>query len=69
MGNSATFEKKPDDPGFVVAWKYKYKFEKGYLDGEMTYGEAKKKAEELCAKEPEKTFWPQKVLQVSQAGH
>lgn len=53
---------KDDDQGYRIGWKYKYQFERGYLDGEMTYGEARKKAAELAAKEPEKTFWPEMVL-------
>lgn len=51
-----------DDPGYVVGWKLKYGFEKGILDGEMTYGEARKKAAELTAQESEKTFWPELAL-------
>lgn len=51
---------RPDDAtGFRIGWKYKTKFERGHFDEEMTYGEAKKKAEELAIKEPEKTFWPE----------
>ena len=53
---------KPDDPGYIVAWKYKYEFETGKMaDKVMTYGEAKKKAEELSAKESDKTFWPEEA--------
>lgn len=59
---SGIHPKKPDAPGYVVAWKYKYQFEKGILDGEMTYAEAEKKAAALRQKEPEKTFWAEKVL-------
>lgn len=62
--SAITFKPKADplfhkdtDKGFRVAWKYKYKFEKGHFDKELTYGEARKKAEELAAKEPDKTFW------------
>lgn len=50
---------KPDDPGYIIAWKYKYKFETGKMTDVMTYGEAKKKAEELSAQDKEKTFWPE----------
>lgn len=48
-----------EDTGYCIGWRYKYKFEKGVLDGEMTYGEAKKKAAELQAKEPDKVFFPE----------
>ncbi len=54
--------RKDDDPGYRVAWKDKYHFQKGHFDEEMTYGEAKKKAEELAAKEPNKTFWPELIM-------
>lgn len=57
-----TLVHKPEDPGYRVGWKYKYQFEKGHLDEEMTYGEALQKCAELAAKEPEKTFWPELVL-------
>lgn len=48
-----------EDSGYRIGWRYKYKFEKGALDGEMTYGEARKKAAELQAKEPDKVFFPE----------
>jgi len=50
------------DSGYRVGWKLKYGFEKGSMDQEMTYGEAKKKAEELAAQQPEKTFWPEMIM-------
>jgi hypothetical protein len=50
------------DPGYVVAWRSKYQFEAGkYHDQVMTYGEAKKRAEELRAQHPDMTFWAEKV--------
>ncbi|HID49583.1 MAG TPA: hypothetical protein EYP40_08255 [Chromatiales bacterium] len=52
-------QRKSSDKGYRVAWKYKYKFEKGHFDEELTYGEALRKAEELEAKEPDKVFWPE----------
>lgn len=55
--------RRSEDTGYRVGWRYKYKFEKGVLDGEMTYGEAKKKAAELQAKEPEKVFFPEMVME------
>lgn len=64
---SGIHPKKDSDSGYVIAWKYKYKFEKGSLEGEMSYGEAEKKAAELRKKEPDKTFWAEKVLELK--GH
>jgi hypothetical protein len=60
---SGLFNKHDTDTGYVIGWRYKKKLEAGKLEGEMTYGEAKKKAEELSAKEPEKSFWPEKKLE------
>ncbi len=54
--------KKADDPGYIIAWKYKYEFETGKLADEvMTYGEAKARAEKLNEENPEKTYWPEKA--------
>ena len=50
-----------DAAGYVIAWKFKYQFETGVLDGELNYGEAVARCAELCAQEPEKTFWPQRL--------
>jgi len=50
------------DAGYRVAWKLKYGFEKGQLDEEMTYGEAKQKAAELQAKAPDKVYWPEMIM-------
>ncbi len=56
---------KPDDPGFIIAWKYKYEFEVGKMtDKTMTYGEAHKKAEELCEQNQDKTYWPEEAKEV-----
>jgi len=60
---SALFNKNDSDTGYVVGWRYKKKLEAGKLEGEMTYGEAKKKAEEMNAKEPDKSFWAEKKLE------
>jgi len=54
--------KHDSDPGYIVAWRHKRRFEAGKLEGEMTYGEARRKAEELRLQEPEKTFWAEKRL-------
>lgn len=56
-----TLIKPADEGGYIIAWRCKYQFETGTLDGEMTYGEANRKCAELCAQEPEKTFWPQRT--------
>ena len=54
--------RRDEDPGYIIAWKKKYEFETGKMkDKTMTYGEAKKKCEELNAKEPDKTYWPEKM--------
>ena len=55
-----TLLKPADESGYIIAWRCKYKFETGKLDGEMNYGEATKKCAELCAEDSEKTFWPQR---------
>lgn len=67
---AGTFTNKADpllrratDKGYRIGWKYKYKFERGHLDEEMTYAEAKQKAAELQAKEPEKVFWPEMIME------
>jgi hypothetical protein len=38
------------------------KFEKGHLEGEMTYGEAEKKAAELGASDPSKAYYPELII-------
>jgi hypothetical protein len=53
--------RRADDPGYRIGWRSKAKFEKGHLDGEMTYGEAEAKARELAAQEPDKTFYPELI--------
>ena len=59
--------KRTDDPGYRIGWKYKYRFEKGHLDGEMTYGEAQQKAAELQAGDAEKVFYPELILTESES--
>ena len=59
---SAMDPRKDSDTGYVVGWRHKRKFEAGILKGEMGYAEARKKAEELSAREPDKTFWAEKYL-------
>lgn len=53
--------KRDEDTGYIIAWKYKYEFESGKFDEQMTYGEACKRCEELIAKEADKTYWPEKA--------
>jgi len=62
---SALFKKQDSDTGYHVGWRDKKKLEAGKLAGEMSYGEARKKAAELSAKEPEKSFWPEKTLEIT----
>ncbi len=46
------------EPGYIVAWRSKKKFEAGkFLDEVMTFGEAREKAASLSAGDPEKTYW------------
>jgi hypothetical protein len=59
--------KRDEDPGYRIGWKYKYRFEKSHLDGEMTYGEAKRKAAELQAGDAEKVFFPELILEAGEA--
>jgi hypothetical protein len=59
--------RQADDPGYRVGWKYRYKFEKGHLEGEMTYGEARQKAAELQAGDPEKIYFPELILEETPA--
>ncbi len=55
--------RRAEDPGYRVGWRHKYRFEKGHLAGEMTYGEASKQASELQAKDTEgKVFFPELIL-------
>ena len=54
--------KRDTDTGYQIAWKLKYGFQKSHLEGEMTYGEATRKAAELQAKEPEKVFWAEMIM-------
>jgi hypothetical protein len=57
--------KRSSDTGYRVAWKEKYGFHKGHFDEEMTYGEATHKATELQAKEPDKVFWAEVIMDPS----
>jgi len=56
-----TLIRKPDDVGYIVAWRHKYEHVAGRHDDEvMTYGEAKAKAAALCEQHTDKTFWAEK---------
>lgn len=55
--------RRNDDPGYVVGWRHKARFEKGQLPGEMTFGEASAKAAELQEKDTEgKVYYPEMLL-------
>lgn len=55
--------RRDEDPGYRVGWRHKVRFEKGHLEGEMTFGEASRKAAELQAKDSEgKVYYPELVL-------
>ena len=56
---------KQDDPGFIIDLKFNFDFEVGKITDEvMTYGDAKKKAEELCEQNQDKTYWPEEAKEV-----
>jgi hypothetical protein len=55
--------RRPDDPGYRVGWRHRVAFEKGCLEGEMSYAEASKKAAELQAQDTEgKVYYPELIL-------
>ena len=57
--------RRDGDPGYRVGWRHKARFEKGHLDGEMTYGEASAKATDLQAKDTEgKVYYPELVMRL-----
>ncbi len=54
--------RRDEDEGYIIAWKYKYDFETGKFEDEvMTYGEARKKCDELNSNDTDKTYWPEKT--------
>jgi len=55
--------RKATDKGYTIGWKSRYGFERGRLAGDMTYGEASKKAAEMGAKEPNKVFWAEMLME------
>ncbi len=54
--------KRASDPGYRVGWRSRAGFEKGHIDGEMTYGEAQNKAQELAANDAAKTYFPELIV-------
>ena len=51
-----------NDPGFIVAWRSKRKFEAGkFSDQVMTWGEAHREAERLQEEHPENNYWAEHV--------
>lgn len=60
MGNDPLM-KRATDMGYIVAWRHRVEHKAGkLLDQEMTYAEAKKKAEEMEVQEPDKVFWAER---------
>jgi hypothetical protein len=45
--------RRDSDPGYRVGPRHKVRFEKGHLEGELSYGEASRRAAELQAKDAE----------------
>ncbi|MGF1645297.1 MAG: hypothetical protein ACFCUJ_16790 [Thiotrichales bacterium] len=58
---SDPLSRRDDAPGYRVAWKKKYYFERGAFPEEMSYAEARKKCEALQRTEPDKVFWPELI--------
>lgn len=55
---------KLDEPGFIVAWHSKREFKAGkMLDQVMTFGEAKRKAEELGHDTDDTVYWAEPLPQ------
>jgi hypothetical protein len=55
--------RRDEDPGYRVGWRHKAQFQKGHLDGDMTYGEASRKAAELQAQDTEgKVYYPELLM-------
>ncbi|MBI3562845.1 MAG: hypothetical protein HY080_14125 [Gammaproteobacteria bacterium] len=54
--------KRANDTGYRIGWKHRYDLVRGHLDGEMTFGEATKKAAELGAKDKDKIYWAEMIM-------
>jgi hypothetical protein len=55
-------QRRAKDKGYQINWKLRYGFQTGHLDGEMTYGDAVKKAAELGGKDHDKVYWAQMIM-------
>lgn len=55
-------QRQASDKGYRVNWKLRYGFQTGHLDGELTYGEAVKKAGELGSKDHDKVYWAAMIM-------
>lgn len=55
--------RRDEDPGYQVGWRHRVEFRKGHLGGEMTYGEARRKAAQLQAQDTEgKVYYPELIM-------
>jgi hypothetical protein len=55
--------RRDDDPGYRVGWRHRVRFEKGHCGDDMTFGEARRKAAELQAKDAEgKVYFPELIM-------
>jgi hypothetical protein len=50
------------DKGYTIGWKMRYGFERGRLDEDLSFAAAEKKAAEMGAKEHDKVFWPEMIM-------
>lgn len=62
LSKGDTLSRRRDDPGYRVGWRHKVRFEAGHEDGEMTYGEAAKRAAELAAQHPDRVYYPELIF-------
>jgi hypothetical protein len=54
--------RRDSDPGYRVGWRHRVRFEKGHLEGDMSYGEARRRADELQASDTEgKVYFPEMI--------
>jgi len=59
---------KPDEPGWIVAWRHRSEFKAGKNPEVMTYSEAVRKAEELTAASEDTFYWAEAVAR-TYSGH
>ena len=50
------------DKGYTIGWKLRYGFERGRLDEDLSFADAEKKAAELGAKDHDKVYWPEMIM-------